>query len=301
MIERVGPGIACALAAAAIYGLIPNFSRAAFVNGVPAFETTFMRTAVIGVALGLLALLRAEKLRVPRAALPMFVAQAAATATVSICYLAAGQFIPVGLAVTIFFTFPVIILLTAPLAEGQAPGWPQVAISLFAFAGLALALAGEVGGLDYRGVLLAVASALACTVQFYSGRKISGHVTPVVLGSLVHLAILPVTLGVALWMNGGGLKILAGEGIPLSGFGFLAGVCLFYVFAYLIHMTSLRLAKASIVAPFYNLEPIVTAGVAALLLGERLTAIQYLGAAMVFTALIVSSLLDFRKRAPVAA
>lgn len=260
-----------------------------------------MRTAVIGVALGLLALLRAEKLRVPRAALPMFVAQAAATATVSICYLAAGQFIPVGLAVTIFFTFPVIILLTAPLAEGQAPGWPQVAISLFAFAGLALALAGEVGGLDYRGVLLAVASALACTVQFYSGRKISGHVTPVVLGSLVHLAILPVTLGVALWMNGGGLKILAGEGIPLSGFGFLAGVCLFYVFAYLIHMTSLRLAKASIVAPFYNLEPIVTAGVAALLLGERLTAIQYLGAAMVFTALIVSSLLDFRKRAPVAA
>lgn len=106
MIERTGLGIGCALAAAAFYGLIPNFSRAAFVNGVPSFETTFVRTALIAVVLVIAAIIRDEKLSIPRRAIPLFAAQATATAVISICYLAAGQYIPVGLAAVIFFTFP---------------------------------------------------------------------------------------------------------------------------------------------------------------------------------------------------
>ena len=60
-------------------------------------------------------------------------------------------------------------------------------------------------------------------------------------------------------------------------------------------MTSLRNAPASTVAPFYNLEPIVTTGLAALLLGEVLALHQYAGGGMVLAALIASSLYDLQK------
>ena len=50
-----------------------------------------------------------------------------------------------------------------------------------------------------------------------------------------------------------------------------------YVIAYLVQMLSLRFAPASTVAPFYNLEPVVTTGIAAAFLGERLQVNQYAG------------------------
>ena len=49
------------------------------------------------------------------------------------------------------------------------------------------------------------------------------------------------------------------------------------------------------VAPFYNLEPIVTTAFAALLFGEILTPNQYAGGGIVLAALVVSSLLGKRE------
>ena len=69
----------------------------------------------------------------------------------------------------------------------------------------------------------------------------------------------------------------------------------FYVIAYLVHMLSLRFAPASIVAPYFNLEPVVTTCVAALLLGERQANNQYAGGGMVLAALVASSLVGTRK------
>ena len=56
-----------------------------------------------------------------------------------------------------------------------------------------------------------------------------------------------------------------------------------------------RVAAASTVAPFYNLEPIVTTACAGLLFGEILTANQYAGGGIVLAALVVSSLLGKRE------
>jgi drug/metabolite transporter (DMT)-like permease len=80
------------------------------------------------------------------------------------------------------------------------------------------------------------------------------------------------------------------------GYIFLAGVGLMYVFAYLLHMLSLRYAPASQVAPFFNLEPLVTSGVAAVLLGERLSPGQYAGGVMVLMALILANHADRLKK-----
>ena len=55
MINRAGLGIACALAAAALYGFVPNMVRAGFENGVPPVESTFFRTATVGIVFAVIA------------------------------------------------------------------------------------------------------------------------------------------------------------------------------------------------------------------------------------------------------
>ncbi|MGQ0484645.1 MAG: DMT family transporter [Hyphomicrobiales bacterium] len=292
MIHRAGSAIACALAAAALYGLIPNFSRAAFESGVPPVESTFFRTSVIAIAFAVLTILRGENFALPRAALGSFASQALATLVISVGYLAAGQFIPVGLAVIIFFSFPLIILLASPLIEGRKPGLLRFGISLFAFAGLAVAVGPSFEGLDPRGLALASAAAAGAVLQFFSGRAISHHLTPTVFGSLVHFAIWPATLLVALTVSGGTLQILPGGTATAPGYTFLLALAGLYAAAYLVQMLSLRFAPASTVAPFFNLEPVVTTGGAALLLGERLALNQYAGGGMVLAALLASSLIE---------
>ena len=55
MINRAGLGIACALGAASLYGLVPNFVRLAYQNAVPPIESTLFRTLVIAVVFAAIA------------------------------------------------------------------------------------------------------------------------------------------------------------------------------------------------------------------------------------------------------
>lgn len=290
MINRTRLGIACALGAAGLYGFVPNLVGLGIRHGVPAVEATFVRTSLIAVALAIVGILQAQSFRMPRKALPGFAAQALSTVAISIGYLASVQFIPVSLSVIIFFSFPMIILLAAPLVEGKRPGLAAMAIAGFAFAGLAIAVGPSFQSVDMRGVALAVLSSAGAAVQFFSGRALSRYLAPAVLGSLVHAAIWPVTLLVALWFGNGAINLFPGGSATATGCAAVAVLSAIYVIAYFLQMSSLQNAPASTVAPFYNLEPMVTTAVAALLLGERMALNQYAGGAMVLAALIASSL-----------
>lgn len=291
MINRVGLGIACALGAAALYGLVPNFVRAAYENGVPPIESTLFRTFVIAIAFAIVAVIQGVRLTIPRAAVPSFAGQAISTLFVSVAYLGSVQFIPVGLAVIIFFLFPVIIMLTAPLVEGRNPGLLRLLVALLAFGGLAVAVGPNFESLDMRGILLAGLGSAGAAVQFFSGRAISHYMTPAAFGSLVHLAILPPILVIALYAGSGTLRFFPGGTVTGAGLLFVSGVGAVYVVAYMVQMLSLRFAPASSVAPFYNLEPVVTTAIAAAILGERLQINQYAGGGVVLAALVASSLI----------
>jgi drug/metabolite transporter (DMT)-like permease len=290
MINRAGLGIACALGAAALYGLVPNFVRAAYVNGVPPIESTLFRTFMISVAFAIIAIAKNERFFIPKAALPSFVGQSISTFFVSVAYLASVQFIPVGLAVIIFFSFPVLIMLLAPLVEGRNPGMVRIAIALVAFGGLAIAIGPSIEGLDVRGILLAALASVGAALQFFSGRAISRYMTPAVFGSLVHMVILPPILLIAILAGSGTLRVLPGGTANMMGIFFLCGLAVVYIIAYMAHMLSLRFATASTVAPFFNLEPVVSTAAAAIILGERLQMNQYAGGGLVLAALVASTI-----------
>lgn len=296
MINRSGLGIACALGAAALYGLVPNFVRSAYDNGIPPIESILLRTFVIASVFPVIAVIQGEKLVIPKAALPSFIGQAVATLFVSVAYLASVQFIPVGLAVIIFFLFPVLIMVLAPLVEGRNPGLIRILIAVMAFCGLAIAVGPSFDKLDIRGIMLAAAGSAGAALQFFSGRSISRYLAPSVFGSLVHIAILPPIFVIALYAGSGTLDMLPGGPATSTGLFFAFALAALYVVAYMIQMMSLRFAPASTVAPFYNLEPVVATAVAAVILDERMQINQYAGGGLVLAALVASSLIGRWKK-----
>lgn len=289
-------GIGLALVAACGYGFIPPLARLGFENGVPGPEATFFRTSLLVVVFAMVTASAGIRVRIARDAIGGLIAQAGSTAVISISYLVAVQYIPVGLAVLIFFTFPVLILIAAPLVERTAFGWGRLAIALLAFSGLTLAIAPNLDSLDLRGIALAAAAAVAGVVQFFSGRSLSGRVPPIVFGFIVHLAIWPVTLAVALWWSGGVIRFFPGGDVAFLGYLALVALGTIYVLIYFVHMQSLAFAPASVVAPFFNLEPVMTTLIAAVMLGERLALNQYAGGALVLVALLLAGLQGKAKR-----
>jgi drug/metabolite transporter (DMT)-like permease len=161
--SATGKGIVFALFAGFVYGLAPPFTRLAFVNGVPAIETAFWRVSALVVIVGLIAIVMRWRLRVPQGAGGLLALMALSTGAISIGYLGAVQFIPVALAVIIFFTFPILILILSPMIEGRGVRWPQLAIGAVAFAGLLVALGPNPGNADWRGLCLAAARGRWCS------------------------------------------------------------------------------------------------------------------------------------------
>ena len=288
-------GIFFALAAASIYGLVPNIARLAFEQGIPALESVVARTIIVVVVLGVFAALTRQSFTIPSAARHGLLLQVIATVFVSSCYIASVQFIPVGVAVLVFFTFPVIIAVLSPLVERRRPSLAQIALALLAFAGVGISIGPQFAGLDGRGLLLAALSALGCALQFFSGRMLAGHIAPAPFGALVHLAVLPMVLVIMLWAGGGEMQILTPDVSMTTKFA-VALVGISYCAAYFLQMSSVAQAPASVVAPYFNLEPVVTTVIAVILLGEKLTLLHLIGGGMVLAAIVLTGWLTRQGR-----
>lgn len=287
MDERLGRGIAFALLAAIFFGLNTPLARMAYEHDVPAIVAVLFRSVMALVVFGMAATLLSLPLRIPAALRINVAALALSSGCLSAGYLSAVQFIPVGLAAIIFFTFPVIILLVAPLVEGHRVGLVRIAISLVAFAGLALAIGPSFADLDWRGIALAMLASIAAVGQSFSGRSLARAVPETVFAFWVHMLVAPVMLvAVLLFTDRTGLGGLASD--ITTGHVALAVVGIAYVSAYFCLMRSLRHAQASTVAPFFNLEPVVSTVAAAVLLGETLSMNQYLGGGLVILAIILA-------------
>ncbi len=286
-----------ALGGATSYGAVPVFAKLAFLNSVPALETVLARTLAILVALAGAAIVLKQSFRVPRAAWSGFALQVVATASVSLCYMASVQFIPVPLSVIIFYMFPIMILLAAPLAEGRAPSRQRFAVAGLAFFGLAIAIGPRFESLDIRGILLGLAAAVGCATQFFAGRSAAKHIEAAPYASLVHIAILPVVV-LALWYFAStDLVMLDQKRVGQHGVLAVAVVSVAYVFGYFLHMSALRAAPASVVAPYFNMEPIIVTVLAMLVLGEKLSTNQIVGSLVMIAALLAGGVLERKQTA----
>ncbi len=296
MTDRPALALGFALSAAAGYGFLPVLAKLGQLNGVPPIDSTLFRTIAAVAVYGVIVWWSRWRLVIGRHNAWPLAGLMLSTFAISTGYLASVQFVPVGVAVIVFFTFPVILVLLSPVLERAPAGGARLGLAALAFAGLVIAVGPNLDALDPRGLALAGLASLGAVMQFHSARALAGTMHPIAFAFIAHLGFLPLSLALAWWIGGGAIATLS-TGAATQGYLALAALSLLYVAGFFLQMSACTLAPASRVAPLFNLEPVMTMALAALLLGERLTLNQYAGAAMVLAAVVAIGLRD-RAAAP---
>ncbi len=278
-----------ALLAALSFGVSTPLTRLAFEAGIPILETIAIRTVFLTVFFAIILIATGQVSFPPRDAIGTFILQLISTALISFGYITSVQFISIGQAVIIFFTFPVVILLISPMIEGHRVSLRRIIISLLAFVGLIIAIGPQFGQVNLFGIALASLSVIGGTLQYFTGRSLRDHMQPMAIIYWVNLFIVPMSFAAAVWVRAAEPVIFT-TSIGWVNWLILLSVSLTYVAGYFFLMSALSFAPASIVAPYSNTEPLVAILAAFVLIGQTMQVNQYIGGALVLAALMLGTL-----------
>ncbi|MET9027191.1 EamA family transporter [Nocardia sp. NPDC004168] len=211
--------------------------------------------------------------RLERRALLPVAGLGVAIAGMNLCFYAALDRIPLGMAVTIDFIGPLAVAMIGSRRTRDAL-WVTLA-----GAGVLLLVDSE-GPVSWSGVLFAAAAGAGwgayITCSAVVGRHTAGHD------------------GLALAMGLGGLLavpvVVANDAVALTDPVFLAAAAALAVLSSLlphaIEMAALRRITPAVFGVMMSLEPVVAAGVGLLLLGEQMRAAQWSGIGLVVVACV---------------
>ncbi len=289
-------GIALALASAAAYGTNIVSAQIAGQAGLSGPLLVFYRVFLMLALVAGAALLWRAGLSVPRRRRPALALFGISCALVGSAYLSSVAFLPVTVAVVLFYTFPVLIVLAEPLFTPARFSLDRLAIAFAAFIGVAMVVGPDWHGLDPRGLALALGASVLAATQFFSAAACGETGTlPKLFWS--HLVILPVTLAI-LAVTGGLLPPTALALAPVAVGVTVAG----YLVGFVCQVLALARVAPGPAALAFCAEPVFAVAIAALLLGERVGALQYAGGGLVVAAIIANVILEQKRarRLPVA-
>jgi drug/metabolite transporter (DMT)-like permease len=277
-------GMALAALSAATFGVGTTLARLAYDGGSTPFTVVLLRTAAFVLLVGAPLALIGRDLRINRRTLLATLWMAVTLGVVALGYQGSVAFIPVSLAALVFYSFPLLVALIAAAAGRDRLTMRSGGALVTAFAGLALTLGPGLASLDWRGIALAIMAALGMALTLSFGGEATRAKDPMVMSVYTNVWML-LAFGL-LALTGGGLSP------PRTAIGLSAatGVCLSYVIAYVCWYTALGLVRPVRLAALFNIEPVVTLFVAWLVLGERLSAVQLAGAALVLASVAAATL-----------
>lgn len=195
--------------------------------------------------------------------------------------LVAIKYLPVGLVVATFYTFPILVALIE-WWSGRQPFSGLTALSLLtAFSGILLALDVFGASLHRLGIGLCLFGALGVTIVMTFSAKVrgDGDSRPVTL----HMLATTITIFTL-------VAVLHGDvGLPQTpaAWAAFAGAALFYSFGIItlfVVLAEIGPVKASL---FMNIEPVTSVLLGYVLLGQHLGPMQLFGIALVVSAVVL--------------
>jgi drug/metabolite transporter (DMT)-like permease len=292
-------GAILCLVSAAAFGTLGVFGKLASDAGASIASTLLVRFGLA--ALVLFAALRltggwAAVCRLPRRVVLLGLALGAAGYSLqSGLYFAAIGRLDVSMVSLLLYTYPAFVTVAALMLGRAAPSLRTAVALAVASAGLMLVLlAAGTGAFDLAGALLALGASVTYTAYILVSDRIVGAVDPLALSALV-LAGATATFALAGLVTGTLDLALSGEAwlwlVLIALVSTVVAVSAFFA--------GLRRVGPSEAAILSTFEPIVTVALAFAALGERLTAPQLAGGALVLAAVILLQL-PARSRARVS-
>jgi drug/metabolite transporter (DMT)-like permease len=291
--SHVARGYVQVIVAAALFGANASVSKAVLDAGIAPRQLAALRCT--GAALGLLAVLAVlgslPRLRVPRRSLPhLAVLGVVGAALIQWFYFEAIDRLPVGIAILLEFTGPVLVAVYARVVQRQQLGggvWVALALSL-----AGLALVAEVWTdtrLDAAGLAAGLAAAACLATFLLVGRHSSGSIDPLAsafwtfaFATVFWLPLEP------LWrVEGSVLAETTSLGGRLDGIDVPVWVALGTVIVlgtllpYLLDLAALAHLSATTVGAVGMLEPVIATVVAWAWLEQSLSPAQLLGGVII--------------------
>ncbi len=276
---RDAPGLVLAAASATGLGIAIAVSRLAYEGGSNGLTVATARSWLFVPALYVFCRLSGRSVRLPRRDWHHVLGLGVLMSVAFYGNVGAVEFIPVGLAAILFYTFPPMIGLIQAFVVGEAPGAVKSVALAVAFAGIVLMLGVSSGKPDPRGVVLALGAALAIACNTVWVERRMTHVDGVVL--TFHMGV------VAAVMLSTVAVLTRGMAPPVSASGW-TGLCLVAVLQTvslpLFYMALPRIGplRAAMVA---NVQPLVSIACAYLLFAELMSPMQFSGGALVLAAI----------------
>ena len=194
------------------------------------------------------------------------------------------KFIPVGLALLVMYSYPLMVAAFSWLTRREAFTFDALCAVLAAFIGLGLALHAPAGALDWRGVGLAlVAAAGIASLIILAERLMVSFDRRVVM---LHLSLSGTVIIALASATAVGLVWPRSE----AGWWAFAGSCLVYVISTYMLFTAVELIGPLRTAVIDNAAPVFAVILGAWLLAENLSPVQLFGGALVITGVVLVQL-----------
>ena len=274
-------GISLVLLSAAVMATAPSLARLAFEAGSNTLTVVTLRTLIAAALMASMLALLSRPVLPPRTAWPLAALGSLYYGAMSVSFIGAAALIPAGLTLLIFFIHPIMLALHAHWRGTDRLTPHRAALACLALAGLGLVVGEVAGSISPTGVALALFSAAMVCGVILVGARLRQHTGSVQTSLAFMLCAGPAFVVVT--TLGGGWALPSGAlgwtAVVAAGFCIAIGLAAF--FAAYRHIGVLRATMIS------NIEPLLGVFFAMAVLGERLDAVQWLGAAMVITALVL--------------
>ncbi len=197
--------------------------------------------------------------------------------------LASIYFLPVSLAVVIFYTYPILTMVGEKILVRQMPKIIEVGCFLLAFLGLILALNIQIDStINPIGIAFGITAAVGMSTSYLiSDRNLKGIAPEQSTFYLASTGLFLISVVIVLTQTFSVGEISAINVLYI----FLASIS--FAIAFFLMFKGINLLGAVKTAMILNLEPIFTIALAFLILSESLSAIQLLGAGCVMLAIMI--------------
>lgn len=285
--------------AAFCWGLSAVIAKGAFERGITPEQMAQARVVVAGVPLlAYLAISRRDLLRAPRSALPVIGLFGVAMVVVNWSYYVAIDRLDVGVAISLQYTAPVLILVLAAVVARRSPGNVAWLAGLLTLAGAVL-VSGAYAGLatlDGIGLAAGIGAALSFAAYLLTAEAAGKRRVHPATVLLIGFAVATIVWGLLQpwWQWPFGRLTDAEIGLRVVAVG-LVGTLL----PFLLAVSAVRVISASLAGIAATFEPVFAATLAWVLLGQQLGALQLLGGALVVGGVVIAQLSRTSRTSPV--
>lgn len=275
-------GVGAALLAAIAYGSSFALSKLIYAHGVSALSLVSLRFLALLVVYASLLYISGRKVAMTPRLTGMTAALGILLFGSSGGLLSAITFIPVSLAILIFYTYPIFILIIVSIVNRKVPTVVEFAAALTAFIGLWLALEVSFSDLNLIGIGLALLSALCAASNLVIAQRVLRQVS--MTTATFYMAASALLIAAVSTVGADAVAVAS----DLLGWVLLALVLGLYCLAIGAMFTGVRLIGPVQTSMVMCLEPPVAIVWAIVLLGERMTLQQAIGAMLVVAAIAVT-------------